>query len=44
MLLQGVGVGPKFEQVPSDHHQMSLAGVGPQVWCLGGYLPCDLCG
>ena len=29
MSLQGVSVCPqmdKFEQVPSDHHQMSLAG------------------
>ena len=35
----GVGIGPpmnKLEQVSSDHHQMSLAGVGPQVWCQGG--------
>ena len=33
------GEGPqmnKFEQVSSDHHQMSVAGAGagPQVWCL----------
>ena len=26
----------KFEQVSSDGRQMSLAGVGPQVWHLGG--------
>ena len=23
----------KFEQVPSDHYMMSLAGGAPQVWC-----------
>ena len=26
----------KFQQVSSDHHQMSLAGMGPQVWSPGG--------
>ena len=46
-VLVGEGVGPKFEQVSSDGHQMSLAGgtmshislgpeLGDHVWCLGG--------
>ena len=42
LFLGGWGIGPqmnKFEQVSSDHHQMSLAGgagVGPQVLKAGG--------
>ena len=39
------GVGHQmnmFKQVSSDHHQMSLEVVGPQVCCLGGTLSCDL--
>ena len=36
------GGGPqvnKFEQASSDDHQVSLVGVGSQVWCLGGRSP-----
>ena len=42
----GRGEGPqenKFEQVYSDHHQMSVAWVPPGlVWGQGCTLPCDL--
>ena len=44
-----LGVGPqmnKFEQISSDHHQMSLVGIGLQVSCPGtgegDTLPCNL--
>ena len=39
----GVGLQMnKLEQVSSDHHQMSLAGVVLGLMLGGGTLPCDL--